>query len=182
MSLSLWGKLILGFGLLIALLLIAVGLGYYAINEVNKASHTLSELQSYEEISQEVNTIITSIERIQNVLLLVGLVALIVGVVSALLLYRSILRPIRKLSRGCEMVEKGDLRQEFLLIWLPPVRNSLPPLRRFPKPQKRLLRLFPRWQRALPSRVLSWKLSIRRPRRYLKLPINSVKLLKGISI
>jgi len=113
MTLSLQGKLTSGFGLLIVILLIVVGLGYYAINEVYKAFYALPELQNYRETSQEVNAIITSIDRIQNILLLVGLIALVVGVVSALLIYRSILKPIRKLARSCEMVEKGDLRQEI---------------------------------------------------------------------
>jgi len=228
MSLSLRGKLLLGFGLLIILLLIAVGLGYYSINEANKASHILSQLhnnrtsilqreidhllwqeqlsfsiatgeqfkgetdptkcnlgkwlanegqkieeeevksllsqlvephqklhqsattvnqllsqgkkeealseyvqttipalnqvrgvleqivQYYEKASlQGVSAIVANIGRVQNTLLLVGLIAIIGGLISAILLYRSILAPVRSLARGCEAVERGDLRQEI---------------------------------------------------------------------
>ncbi len=42
-----------------------------------------------------------------------GLLALAAGLISAFFLYRSILGPILELTRGCEMVEKGDLRQEI---------------------------------------------------------------------
>ena len=112
--LSLRGKLLLGFGLLIVLLLVAVGLGYYSINEVNNAFLILSELQDYEEASlEEISAITARIDRIQSTLLLVGLLALAAGLISAFFLYRSILGPILELTRGCEMVEKGDLRQEI---------------------------------------------------------------------
>lgn len=114
MILSLRGKLLLGFGLLIVLLLVAVGLGYYSINEVNNAFLILSELQDYEEASlEEISAITARIDRIQSTLLLVGLLALAAGLISAFFLYRSILGPILELTRGCEMVEKGDLRQEI---------------------------------------------------------------------